>query len=143
MTDYHDILHITHSILNYTTVNYTKYYDTPIINQTANQVCFTIYTMFNNTIIIPEYKPFLYFLYASINNTLHCNYTYAPQFNNTLRIEQLKKIFFNNDLLSKKYLRSTNSSSFTYQNILLITLGIIISKVISMYVIGNKNSKIE
>ena len=99
MTHYNELLNITQSIINYTTINNKNNYDLQSINQTANQVCFTIYTMFNNTNIIPEYKSFLYFLFTSINTTLHCNYTYTPNFNITLPSEQIKITFDTTELL--------------------------------------------
>lgn len=143
MTHYNELLNITQSIINYTTINNKNNYNLESINQTANQVCFTIYTMFNNTNTIPEYKSFLYFLFTSINTTLHCNFTYTPYFNTTLPSEEIKITFDTNELISKKYLRSNNSSYFTYETIVLLIIGILISKVISMYILKNKNIKLN
>ena len=56
MTNYNHIINITKTILQFTAINNTNISNYNYTNQTINQVCFSLYTMFNNTKINPVYN---------------------------------------------------------------------------------------
>jgi len=128
MTNYNHILNITKAILQFTAINNTYIYTNNYANQTIDQVCFSMYNMFNTTDIDPKYNSLINTLYTSINNTLNCSFYQIPHLHNV-------SISFNStisDKLITRYLRGNNSYS-TIETVSLLVFGIIISKIISVY----------
>jgi len=95
--------------------------------------------MFNNTNIIPKYQSIVNIIYSSINTTFNCSFRYIQQnntkfiLNNTESVNVIKEI-------SKKQL-GANNIQFSYETIVLLIIGIIISKIASMYLIPTKKNK--
>ena len=136
MTNYNHIINITKTILQFTAINNTNISNYNYTNQTINQVCFSLYTMFNNTKINPVYNLLINTIYISINSTLNCSFIHIPHLYN-----MAASIDSNiGHKLIKKYLHAKNSY-YTFETVILLLLGIIISKIISMYILPNKNTK--
>ena len=92
--------------------------------------------MFNNTKINPVYNSLINTIYISINSTLNCSFIHIPHLYN-----MAASIDSNiGHKLIKKYLHAKNSY-FTFETVILLLLGIIISKIISLYILPNKNLK--
>ena len=124
MANYNDIINITKSIIGFTSINQINYNINNAINQTNKEACSTIYKMFNNTNTVPTYKSLIDMLYVSINNMYNCNFT-KTNVNDKIVIKQIR----------------SNNLYISYETIVIIIIGLIMGKVISVYFIGNKNMK--
>jgi len=117
MANYNHLINITKAILGFTAINYVNY-NYNVENQSTTQICSKMYTIFNmNNEIMPEYKPIVNVLYKSINNTLNCSFT-DKTIHSPIKVSNKKK---------KSYL-----SYLSYETIILVLCGVIISKVASM-----------
>ena len=114
MANYNHLINITKAIIGFTAINYVNF-NFNVENQTTTQICSNMYTIFNmNNEIMPEYKPIINVLYKSINNTLNCSFTDKTSHSPI------------------KFFNKKKKSYFSYETIILVLCGIVISKVATM-----------